>query len=322
MIGTEAPLNRCSPTQRPSQRMTRASPMKRICETASKFALPGSDESTSLRLDGACATRPPGLRSWRGPWWSKGTRGPWPPPYKRDFAGLSVHATPPSTPCRTVTGPWASGPPIDLPEGPTRRHSPHHPTPLPTNDDAMMWPSAQPPCATSTSASAATPGHPRTCWPLQSRPASWDTASPRRIHTRVPGRGHSCACRACGFTEQETVRRPKTHIDSSDTDDTSSIDPFPVLSLARVRPDARTTTRCRLLPHMDGVLWRLRTSRSSLRPLVYPNRSPAAAFCVGNLPPGIRQSSYTEVLRSKPLREAPIFHGPSFVPKHIPPQEL
>ena len=68
-------------------------------------------------------------------------------------------------------------------------------------------------------------------------------------------------CQTCDFTEQETVRMPVTHTASSDTDDASTNDPRPVLSLATVHPDARTTICRRLLPKMEGFQ-RLRTARA------------------------------------------------------------
>ena len=62
---------------------------------------------------------------------------------------------------------------------------------------------------------------------------------------------------------------------SSDTDDSLAGDPCPVLTLATVRPDARTTMWYKLFPEMEG--WfsqldfrRLRTARSSLEALVFP----------------------------------------------------
>ena len=60
---------------------------------------------------------------------------------------------------------------------------------------------------------------------------------------------------------------------SSDTDDDPH-DPCPVLTLATVRPDAHTTTWCKLLPEMEGCLSqpdrrRLRTTRSSLKAFVF-----------------------------------------------------
>ena len=96
--------------------------------------------------------------------------------------------------------------------------------------------------------------------------------------TQMPGRG-LYECWSCQITEQEMVHMPKTHADSSDTDvapaprllstpprplaplPPPSLPPpqCPVLSLATVRPDARTTTWC-----MGGWF----SQSSSLRALV------------------------------------------------------
>ena len=65
---------------------------------------------------------------------------------------------------------------------------------------------------------------------------------------------------------------------STGTDDGPASDACPVLTLATVRPDARTTTWCELLLEMEG--WfslpdrrRLRTTRSSLKDIVFPRNA-------------------------------------------------
>ena len=111
--------------------------------------------------------------------------------------------------------------------------------------------------------------------PLETRP------SPRRARTQTfwprPYR-----CQSCHFATHDRISRPDIHYSGfSDTDGYPTDDPCPVLTLATVRPDSRTTTWCGLVPKMEGwfsqtdVRWmRLFPQSSGKEPEPIPSRRP------------------------------------------------
>ena len=280
----------------------------------------------SLKLDGTFATPSPGPRSWRetsGKPNASSSRGlSW--PYLLDFECLNVHEPPPhlrqhvwtpgGTQYRTSTDPRAPRILFGLNTGSIRHHTLHHPANMSRFDEASVWPLAQP---------QQTPGH------IYVPPAT--TSGPSVAHkpnTAVGATAPSPGDHETRHTDPRPTWTPKAHAAS---DDAFTDDPCPVLALATVRPDARTTTWRRLLPagwkrgFSQADLRRLRTTRSSLRALVFrwnrrernPNLFPEAALCVANLPPAARQLPTTEVARPLPSPEAPFFRGPGGVPSTL-----
>ena len=208
------------------------------------------DHTSTRQFRGTFATPSPGPRSWR--------ETPKDPRFPRPVLVIHIGLRGPKgargTPCRTMTGAWASGVPFDLTEG----HTGHHPTPLSRNGEAQL--SAVLPLATATCPPAATPGLPRACGPPPPCPA------PRDVRPRTH------VCWTCDFTEQETVQMPETRADSSDTDDVPSNNPCQVLPFATVRPDARTKTWCRLWPKME--VWFSQADPRRLRTAPHASQSP------------------------------------------------
>ena len=192
-----------------------------------------------------------------------------------------------------------------------RDHTRQHPTPLSRNDEAMMWPLTQ---------RLVTPGH----FDGRSSYESWaarGTCGHRRpscpwVHGSTTQNSHP---EAWPRTHACCVCMPKTHADSSSTDDASWNDPCPVVSFAIQMHGPRHGADCdpkrkdgSHSPTSDACEHSARHSEPS------PSSGKAGKGPLGGQP--LSRHTAVSLSPSKPLHGSPIFRSPSVVPRPSPHQ--